>query len=80
MKYLIVLVVVMVAVWFWRQNRRPPREDRNVRAARQTGAPQAMARCAHCGVHLPIADAVAGGRGTYCSAAHLQLAESQPPS
>ncbi len=40
------------------------------------GAPQAMVRCAHCGLHLPASDAVRGTDGTpFCSAAHRQVAE-----
>jgi len=32
-----------------------------------------MVRCAHCGLHLPAADALAGPDGAvYCSAAHRQ--------
>jgi uncharacterized protein len=29
-----------------------------------------MVRCEHCGVHLPISDALALGERRYCSAAH----------
>ena len=76
MKYLLVLIVVYVAIYIWRKNRRdelraqppPPRTPPAV------GAPQAMVRCAHCGLHLPLADAVQGPDGVYCSAAHKQAA------
>jgi uncharacterized protein len=38
-------------------------------------APQAMVRCAHCGLHLPASDAIAGSDdAAYCSAAHRQAA------
>jgi uncharacterized protein len=37
-----------------------------------------MVRCAHCGLHLPSADAVAGERGVYCGAPHRLLAEPPP--
>lgn len=74
MKYLLVFAVVFIAVWLWRKNRRdemrsrpPPQKPKAV------GAPQAMARCAHCGLHLPAADAIAGPDGSvFCSAAHRQ--------
>ncbi|HET7528448.1 MAG TPA: PP0621 family protein [Burkholderiaceae bacterium] len=32
--------------------------------------PQAFARCAHCGVHLPVGDAVMDRGIAYCSEAH----------
>ena len=76
MKYLLVLAVLLLAVHIWRSNRRerppapPPKRPRTL------GLPEAMARCAHCGMHLPAAEAVAGrGDTPYCSAAHRELAE-----
>jgi len=75
MKYLLVFAVVFIAVWLWRKNRReemmrsrpPPPKPAAV------GAPQAMVRCAHCGLHLPAADAIVGPDGSvFCSAAHRQ--------
>jgi uncharacterized protein len=34
-----------------------------------------MVRCAHCGLHLPAADAIAGpGGAMFCSVAHRQAA------
>ncbi len=33
-------------------------------------APQPMLTCAHCGVHLPAAEALRDGAHAYCSAAH----------
>ena len=76
MKYLLVFAVVFIAVWLWRKNRReemrsrpPPPQPPAV------GAPQAMVRCAHCGLHLPAADAIAGPGGAVdCSVAHRQAA------
>ena len=76
MKYLLVFAVVFIAVWLWRKNRReemrsrpPPPQPPAV------GAPQAMVRCAHCGLHLTAADAIAGpGGAVYCSVAHRQAA------
>jgi len=70
MKYLLVLAVVLLGIYFWRQARReemqakpPPRKA--------VPPPQAMVRCAHCGTHLPVADAVSGAGGAlYCSDAH----------
>jgi len=79
MKYLIVLFVVALAIWLWRRNRREEMEEA-AKAAKpaarpRVGEPQAMVRCAHCGLHLPASDAIAGpGGGVYCSIAHRQAA------
>lgn len=84
MKYLLVLAVVWLAIWLWRKNRREEMRDaQRERAARAqrpasptaVGTPQAMVRCAHCGLHLPASDAIAGpGNAVYCSTAHRQAA------
>jgi len=80
MKYLIVLFVVALAIWLWRRNRREEMEEaaraaKPPAAPRRAGAPQEMVRCAHCGLHLPASDAIAGpGGGVYCSIAHRQAA------
>lgn len=78
MKFLLVFAVVFAAVWIWRRNRREELRERPParRATPAIAAPEAMLRCAHCGLHLPAADAVAGPRGTsYCSVAHRQAAQ-----
>jgi uncharacterized protein len=77
MKYLLVLIVVLVAVWLWRKGRREELQSRRPPPAPGGIAPpQAMVRCAHCGLHLPAADAVRGRHGAaYCGAAHRQAAE-----
>ena len=75
MKYLLVIVVVWVAFMIWRSNRRQEveRSAPPPRAHPPLGEPQAMLRCAHCGLHLPAADALPGPDGkVYCSAAHRQ--------
>lgn len=76
MKYLLVLVVLWVAFAIWRNGRRREAERDAPPAPRPGGAlagPQAMIRCAHCGLHLPATDALPGKDGkAYCSAAHRQ--------
>lgn len=77
MKYLLVLAVVAVAIWIWRNNRREDIRAAAPRPARPPAVPgpQAMVRCAHCGLHLPAADAVSGRSASYCTVAHRQAAE-----
>lgn len=82
MKYLLVFAVLWIAIWLWRKNRREEMRDaQRERAAKAqqppgapaVGAPKAMVRCAHCGLHLPATDALAGPDGAvYCSTAHRQ--------
>ena len=77
MKYLLVRAVVFVASWLWRKGRREELRSRPPPRATPpaVGAPQAMVRCAHCGLHLPAADAISGPDGAvYCSAVHRQAA------
>ncbi len=86
MKYLLVLAVVGIAFYLWRQNRRAEadadhaqRAQQQARARQQAQAaqrgPATMVRCRHCGVHLPESDAVRGALGPYCGTEHRRLAE-----
>jgi len=81
MKYLLVLLVVVVAFWIWRNNRRQAAAERQTRAApRQHKTPlppTVMVACAHCGTHLPQADALQGPGGVYCCTEHRQLHEAR---
>ena len=74
MKYLLVLIVVLIAIGIWRSNR----EGRTPPPARK--APDGkraieMVSCAVCGVHCPRTDALAGKQGLYCTAQHRSQAE-----
>jgi len=72
MKYLLVLLIVLVAFWIWRNNRigrnTPP-------PAPQPGPkpPVAMVACRQCGTHLPESEALVGRHGHYCSDEHRRL-------
>ncbi len=72
MKYLVLLVVLVIAYGVWRSQRQAA-----VRQARRPAAAprqlQTMVACAHCGVHLPQADAVLAEGLPYCSEAHRRL-------
>ena len=75
MKYLLVLAVVLVAVWLWRNNRRVGRGSGA--APPPLAPPQDMVRCQTCSVHLPRSDALAGPDGAlYCCQEHRLRAGS----
>lgn len=77
MKFLLVLVVVVVAFYIWRNNRLGDRAE----AARQAPpqgrptVPTVMVACLHCGTHLPETEAVRGQQGAYCSTEHRRQRE-----
>lgn len=80
MKYLIVLVVVLVGVWFWRNNRRSELGEKTRRppAPPVAGPKQAteVVACSICAVHLPRPDALPGSHGLYCSEEHRRQGEA----
>jgi uncharacterized protein len=79
MKYLLLILVVGVVVWWLRRSidgrrdapatrRDPPGPD----GAGRASAAEPMLRCAHCGVHLPGSESVSGPDGrVFCSRDHL---------
>jgi uncharacterized protein len=77
MKYLLVLAVVAVAIWIWRNNRRAEVADRTAQRPDQRAAtkPQTMVACRVCGTHLPHNEAVQGREGLYCGTEHRQQIE-----
>ncbi|MFN3571029.1 MAG: PP0621 family protein [Polaromonas sp.] len=79
MKYLIVFVVVLVGIWFWRNNRRAELRDKKPAPPPPVSGPKQateVVACAVCAVHLPRPDAVPGKLGLYCSEAHRRQGET----
>lgn len=68
MKYLIVILVIVVAAWMLTRSRRTGRSAAEKGSAGAT--PLAMVQCKYCGVHLPRAEVVVGDHGTFCSEEH----------
>jgi uncharacterized protein len=70
MKYLVLIAVLAVAYFLWR-NARIARRAAPPPRGQATGSPQDMVSCPVCAVHLPRGDAVAGADGLlYCSQEH----------
>jgi uncharacterized protein len=82
-KLFILLAVVGLAIWWLRRGRggdeRPPKTPKTPKGPKAGKGtrhdappePTPMLACAHCGVHLPQADAVLDSAGRpYCGEAH----------
>jgi uncharacterized protein len=70
LKFFLVLFVVAVGAWLlFGRGRRNGAAPVDKKSPPDAAAP-AMVACAHCGVHLPPADAVREGGEAYCSDAH----------
>jgi uncharacterized protein len=82
MKYLLLIAVVVGVLWLvrGRSSRVNPPASKPPQPAQAAKAvsPQAMVACAHCGLHLPRSEAVAGAQELYCSDAHRR-ARGDPP-
>ena len=72
LKLLLFVAVIVAALWMFKSRARsgsdapPPK-----RPQPPGGQPQTMLACAHCGVHLPQADALTDASGRpYCTEAH----------
>lgn len=83
-KYLLVIAVVVLVLW-WLRRERLERQADNAQAKAKSGGrnsqtphpalPTRMVRCAYCGTHLPESEAVKGGQGHYCDHDHRQRRE-----
>jgi uncharacterized protein len=75
MKFLLIVLVLVVAYLVWRNARLAARDAQRPPPA--PPLPQEMVSCAVCGLHLPRSDAVAGTDGRlYCSPEHRLLSGS----
>jgi uncharacterized protein len=68
LRYLILILVVALLVWLLMGRSRKRAAQR--RDTHRSAQPATFAVCAHCGVHLPMNDAVLDGPIAYCSDAH----------
>jgi uncharacterized protein len=67
LRMLVIVALVVLAVWLVRRALRAPR-------GRSPLAKEAeLVRCAHCGLHLPRAEAREAAGALYCSDEHARL-------
>ncbi|HSW25483.1 MAG TPA: PP0621 family protein [Burkholderiaceae bacterium] len=64
----VVIVVLVVAIILWLLTARS--RARSGKATPKPRQPESFARCAHCGVHLPLNDALVDRGIAFCSEAH----------
>lgn len=77
MKYLLVLLVLVVAFWVWRNNRQNERRDNTAQQPQPPARiPVAMIACAQCGTHVPQAEVIEGPQGRYCCPEHRRQHEA----
>ena len=72
MKYLVLLVVLVVVIGIWRSRRDSDKPDTKAAPA-PLALPQDMLACAHCGIHIPQAEALMLGNQASGSAEHQRL-------
>ena len=75
MKFLLVLAVLVVAFWVWRNNRQAQSQSAKRPPPPPIGLPLTMVACLECGTHLPETEALRGAQGCYCCAEHRRQHE-----
>ena len=72
MKALVILLTILAGVWLVK---RSMKRRQDAAAPQRAGAPRQlpMLACAHCGIHIPQAEALMLGSEAYCCAEHQRL-------
>jgi len=77
MKFLLVLTVLLVAIWVWRNNRADDSASPRPPAPPKPARPTNMVACLQCGTHVPDSESVAGRDGPYCCHEHRRQREER---
>lgn len=74
-RLLVLILLVVAAVWLVRRALRSaaPRRDVADKSPPSAVTGDELVACAHCGVHLPRAEARPAAGGLYCSEEHARL-------
>jgi uncharacterized protein len=68
-----VALAAVVVWWLFGRKPRQPLDGKSPGRPGRSAAVEDMVACAHCGVHLPRADAVVDGTDLYCGDEHRRL-------
>ncbi len=83
-RVLFVLLLAVGVVLWWKHRQRggrpsaPEAPPSGPSTEPRSSSPEAMLRCAECGVHLPASQSLPGRGGVFCCAAHRQQFEDRP--
>jgi uncharacterized protein len=72
MKYLLLLGLALIVLWFFR---RPGNRRSRAAQTRAARAPERMVKCVRCGIYLPESESIADGAAHYCCAEHRRAAQ-----
>ena len=78
LRVLLLALVVGLLLWWWLRRPSARRAESEAPPPKAQG-PEAMVRCAECGVHVPVGQALPGRGGHFCGAPHRQLFEQRHP-
>jgi uncharacterized protein len=73
MRFIVLIVLVVLAVWLIRRALRGPATKTHIDTNTSQADGGELVRCAHCGVHLPRAEARQAAGALYCSEEHARL-------
>ena len=70
-RLVVLILLVVAAVWLVRRALRSPAPRQGM--GQKPASADELVACAHCGMHLPRAEARPGAGGLYCSEEHARL-------
>lgn len=79
LRVLLLALVVGLLLWWWLRRPSARRAAPEAAPPPKAQGPEAMVRCAECGVHVPAGQALPGRGGHFCGAPHRQLFEQRHP-
>jgi uncharacterized protein len=74
MKYLLLIGLALIILWFFR---RPGNRRSRAAQARAAHPPERMVKCARCGIYLPESESIADGAAHFCCTEHRHAAQDR---
>ncbi|MDR0441253.1 MAG: hypothetical protein LBI59_09790 [Candidatus Accumulibacter sp.] len=74
MKYVLLIGLVLVILWFFRRSGSRRSRTAEMRAARR---PERMVKCSRCGIYFPESESIPDGAAYYCCAEHRRAAQNE---